>query len=147
MRGRRCRRGLRSHLVSVAAAAVAAGAVGCAESPDRELRARFGAERPARVVIVRHAGSGPGMDHADVWELAPVDDAFVAALAREARLRRRSVGEPPVSGLVSATWPGWWDPGRIEALPEAYSRDGARAYWRVWVDRAADRIYVQWFDT
>ena len=126
---------------------VAGSPVACADSPGRALQETFGTGLPARVGVVRHADSGLGMDHADIWELAPVDDAFLTDLTAAARLRRRLPDEPLVSGLASDAWPAWWDARRIEALPEAYSRDGDREYRRVWVDRGAGRIYVQWFDT
>ena len=119
----------------------------CSQSPDRAFAEAFGARIPARVTVVRYADSGLGMDHANVWELAPVDDAFLAELAHIAKLRRRLASEPEVSGLTTEPWDPWWDARRIEALPEVYSRDGEREYWRVWVDRAAGRMYVQWFDT
>lgn len=120
---------------------------GCTESADEEIETRFGARRAAGVEVLNHAGSGPGMDHSDVWELAPVDDAFLTEVVRAAELRRRTDGEPLLSGLSSTSWPAWWDAARIETLPEAYGRDDANRHWRVWVDRTAGRMYLQWFST
>jgi hypothetical protein len=35
----------------------------------------------------------------------------------------------------------------VERLREAYGRDRGDAHWRVRVDRAGDRLYLQWFTT
>ena len=118
--------------------------------PDVALRDRFNVERPGRVNVLHYEGTGFS-DASDVWVLAPVDDAFLRDLIAAAGLARWTVSEPRVTGL-GATWPAWWPDRQIEALPEVYHRerpagDEAREYWRVWVDRTHDRIYVQWFDT
>jgi hypothetical protein len=133
---------------AVAVGGIVAGATGlaaCGDSPERALRTRFGATLPSAARVVHHWRSGPGLDRAAVWEVAPADDALVRALRRGAGLRA-DTGRG-ASGLVSDRWPGWWRPARVEALPEAYRRDEGGRHWRVWVDRAGDRLYVQWFTT
>jgi hypothetical protein len=131
--------------VLAAAAALLAGCGGLAESPERALHRRFGAALPPAARVVAHWRSGAGLDHAAVWEVAPADEALLRDLVQGAA--RHPPGAPALSGLVSERWPAWWRPERVERLPEAYGRDRGDAHWRVWVDRAGDRLYLQWFTT
>ena len=123
---------------------------GCRESAAGALEERFGLSVPPGTKVEHFRCSGPGMDHADVWVLSPASGSLVRDLARAGGLARVREGDNYSGGLRSADWPQWWPDRALDVLPVIYhgvDSTAKREYRRVWVDSAANRLYVQFFTT
>ena len=115
-------------------------------SPDTALENSFGVDRPANVRVEHFDELLLNRDGGQIWVLSPVNDAFLQRLVTESRLTRHEPGHEHMPGLTS-DWPVWWNTDSIEALPELYYRADESEHWRVWVDRRANRLYLQRFGT
>jgi len=118
---------------------------GCGKQAGPTLQTNFAVSVPSSVQVKHFDWSGVGMDHWYLWVIEPADPAFIQSLVKHARLTRVQPTQS-ITGLGS-TWPAWWPQSTIDALPEHYYRYSTNVYWHVWVDRANNRIYIQWFDT
>jgi hypothetical protein len=127
----------------VAACLAATLIAGCKTAPG-SFYDQFGVD-PGDARITQFYFSGLGMDHAYLWVIEPIDDKLIDEIVKAASLVPRK--DPFEGSSLNSEFPAWWDTDAIEQLPEGYFKDGDRKFWRLWIDRRANRIYAQWFDT
>ncbi len=125
---------------------VLAGLAGCADAGE-PLERHFGTTLPAGVRVVSFQGDA-FKDPQFLWEFAPADPAFVKALVANAKLvpvpAGMDRGDPTIHHL------GWWPTDRLPGMAEVYYRDPGPtdgSYYRVWVDKERDRIFVLFMNT
>ena len=98
---------------------------------------------PAGIKVVRYHATIGGMDPSFNWILEPVDQAYLNALIKANALATATPAKGPAE-VSSPGQLGWWDETAIRKLPEAYYDDtGAGGMRRIWVDRGANRMYVE----
>lgn len=96
---------------------------------------------PAAVRVVNFRGETFGMDPSFWWECAPLDESYLTALQKNAKLTRATEKNPLPS--LGRSWPSWWNAARVYALPEAYFNDsGDGGIQRVYVDRKNNRAFL-----
>jgi hypothetical protein len=109
--------------------------------PEESFSRSFSTPIPKNVRVAHYYGDAFGMDPSFAWELSPIDDALLKRMLKNARLKPATRTERP--GGHTFHWPAWWNKERIERLPEVYYRDDG-VLVRVWVDRRAKRLFVEY---
>lgn len=107
----------------------------------------FKTELPQHISFVNYSDSHSFCDAHFIWEIGPVDDAFLEKLRRQAKLVKWDDDKPVVAGLWGNNWPEWWDQDHIYRLSEVYGRVDGKSHWYVWVDRKRNRVYLLQFNT
>lgn len=102
---------------------------------------------PPGIQVVRYHAVVGAMDPNFNWILEPVDQAYLNALIKANGLTTATPAKGPAE--VSLPPPaGWWNDRAIRRLPECYFDDnGSGGLRRIWVDRKANRIYVEFIGT
>ncbi|MFO0890309.1 MAG: hypothetical protein U0790_14350 [Isosphaeraceae bacterium] len=134
---------LRAALLLLALGAVS----GCYVPPGTSLNNHYHTPLPAGVKVL-HYYSDAYKDPQFLWVLEPVEEDFLKKLIAGAKLQPAPEGQPPARLGVSLA--PWWDAGTIETIPEVYFRDpdpSDGSYYRVWVDRKNNRLYVLFMNT
>jgi hypothetical protein len=126
------------------------GTTGISEDvpPGTALRNHFKTSIPAGVTV-KHYYCDAFKDPQFLWVLAPVDQNFLNGLIADARLRPAPVPNN-LTPLQSPTRASWWDEEEIGRISELYYRDpdpNDGSYYRVWVDREHDLVYIQFSNT
>ncbi|MDG3007010.1 hypothetical protein [Paludisphaera mucosa] len=137
--------------VSIAAAILALlalGVSGCYTPPGESLERTYKTPLPKGVTVL-HYYSDSYKDPQFLWVLSPAEKPFLDALIANAGLKPAAKGVE--FGRIAAPGPfSWWDQEAIEKLPELYYRDpdpNDGSYYRIWVDRKANRLYILFMNT
>jgi hypothetical protein len=114
---------------------------GCG-NPYAAMRNHFDTSIPAAVKVVHFYGEAY-KDPVFLWELAPVDDAFLKKLVANAKLKVPAPGQD-VTQQIILDWSAWWDYRTIAKLPEVYYQDPEvnGSFYRIWVDRKRNRLFI-----
>jgi hypothetical protein len=116
--------------------------------PGTTLQRHYKTSIPAGVKVERYYCDAY-KDPQFLWVMTPVNPGFVAALVANARLKPAAAGDGlghPGGGSLAS----WWDDETIQKIPELYYRDpdaNDGSYYRVWVDRERNRIYILFSNT
>jgi len=81
--------------------------------------------------------------------MTPVKQNFINALIANAGLKPAPVPRR-LTPLQSPTREAWWDENAIGRIPELYYRDpdpNDGSYYRVWVHREHNLVYIQFSNT
>ncbi len=116
--------------------------------PGTSLRNHYKTSLPAGVTVL-HYYSDAYKDPQFLWVLQPVEQSFLQALFKNGQLKAPAAGDPPLTRVGGVGVP-WWDAEKIEQLPEVYYRDPGPddgSYYRIWVDRPSNRLYVLFMNT
>lgn len=84
-----------------------------------------------------------------LWVTSPLQQPFITALIANGRLKPVAAGETitPLGGVPGLKW---WNHDAIERIPEVYYRDpdaNDGSYYRVWVDRQHNKVYILFMNT
>ena len=116
--------------------------------PETTLRNHFRTSIPPGLTV-KHYYCDSYKDPQFLWVLRPVDQNFINALIANARLNPAPQPES-LTRLGSPVRESWWDEQAISRIPELYYRDpdpNDGSYYRAWVDRVHDLIYIQFSNT
>lgn len=111
--------------------------------PTEVFKSVFDVAIPSGVRVVHFCGDAIPMDPSFAWELAPIDENLLRAVIAKMGMKRATATERPPQ--TTYEWPSWWKKSSIEAIPEAYFNATGKLY-TVWVDRAANRMYVEFIN-
>lgn len=116
--------------------------------PETTLRNHFKTSIPTGLTV-KHYYCDTFKDPQFLWVLTPLDQNFINALIANAGLKPapqpESLSHPGGSGMAS-----WWDDQAIQRIPPLYYRDpdpNDGSYYRVWVDREHNLVYIQFSNT
>lgn len=103
----------------------------------------FGVAIPPNVKVARYYGDPMPMDPSFAWQLEPLDNTFLKQVVQNQALTKAGANDRPV---LFYKWPKWWNDTYVQALPEVYYKEGPGLY-RIWVDRAKERMFVEFIGT
>lgn len=139
--------GMRLRMVAWVMAAAVLTTAGCGNSSEA-LSRHFQTTLPTTARVVHFQGDA-FKDPWFVWEIAPVDRAFVNALVANARLALAPAGmdrgDPTARGDIS-----WWPVDQLPTMPEVYFRDPGPtdgSIYRLWVDPQNNRMFLLFMNT
>jgi hypothetical protein len=112
---------------------------GCGVPPGEAFERSFDTPLPAGMKVVHFRGDA-FKDPWFLWELRPLDEAFLTDLIKRAKLAPPAAGVEPA--LLGLPWPWWWDDAAIRKLPEVYVAERDSSIYQVWVDRPKGRLFV-----
>lgn len=113
---------------------------------DSTLASIYETPVPTTLRIVHHKRDGFGMDPNYWWECTPIDEPYLSAVVKNAKLTRATEKEQPNETTLG--WPSWWHHDQVKALPECYFSDtGSGGLRRIWVDRKNNRLFIVFMGT
>lgn len=113
---------------------------------DSALASVYETPLPQTLRVVNHKRDSFGMDPNYWWECTPIDEPYLSAVVKNAKLKRATEKEQP--NETSLSWPGWWHQDQVRTLPECYFSDtGSGGLRRVWVDRKNNRLFIVFMGT
>lgn len=115
--------------------------------PGDSFQNDFKTPLPAGIKVLNYY-SDAYKDPCFLWVLTPVNDEWLQTVVKNAKLKPAPKDPKPAS--VGHGLAPWWDVETIEQIPELYSRDPDPtdgSYYRIWVDRKANRYYVLFMNT